>query len=110
VIEEQARNTPTTTTLCNACVANAATGERISETWPYDLVVDSSQQLGQATLLFTCGLHYNCHIDAINKACSLVADVLGKYGRTRAVFALKIVLFRTSATACCNITKITRWN
>ena len=110
MIEEQAGNTPTNTTVRNPCIANAATHESNPEPGPYDLVVDSSQQLGQATLLFTCGLHYNCHFDAINKACSLVADVLGKYGRTRAVFALKIVLFRTSATACCNITKITRWN
>jgi hypothetical protein len=61
VIEEQVRNTPATTTVRNPCIANAATHEGNPE--PYDLVVDSSQQLGQATLLFTCGLHYNCHLD-----------------------------------------------
>ena len=53
---------------------------------------------------------YNRHYDPINKACLLVADVPGQDGRTATVFALKIVLVRTSAAACCSITKVTRWN
>jgi hypothetical protein len=70
----------------------------------------SPEPLGEATLLLACGMHYNCHFDPINKACLLVADVPAQSVRAAAVFALQIVLARTSAEVCCGINTMSRWN
>jgi hypothetical protein len=60
------------------------------ETWIYDLGKDAWRQLPAATLPFGCGMNYTMEYDPNHKACLLVANAPGKFGRTVTVFALKL--------------------